>query len=447
MAAIDVQTNQLLTSSSEPFKFKSFPSIPRSQDLAPLLELEGVLASKIWVVTEKVDGANLSYWYSSHNGISHASRNGWIKPSAKLKEVDQQNQSASGSKTNVEDKLGVETFSIHLDYDRKIKDLFEELQKDKPQLVKPDSVLVVYGEYAGPNSPGSFVSITEDGRYCDSRHAAELKPIASGDKTSVTQYRIPYVNNEFYAFKVCIDGKPLDFDTMETYLEKVRIPCVKTITRLNSLQEALNYDTKRIATRHEVSQKVGDRPVVVSDTKLNTLCPSAKSFEAETIPLDIQTEGIVTWDKDYGVLVVGNHSYDLVFKKKTDLHKEKGDKIGEVKSKLSVPENIKDEVREIRGGMTSEGAKEFILKNKKDDSMTMEARRKNYTKLRTGYIQSEIIGFIQDRADSQLAKQINDSDKEQLEKNSKKYIRYFLTQAQVILSDSVLDSLFSKENV
>ena len=447
MAAIGARTEPCSTTPSVQPQIEEFPSIPRAEDLSILLELEGVFDKKTWIVTEKTDGANFRYYYAPQVGMLHASRGGSILTSAKSDDVDSQYPSTSDTTVHTDEALGVKTFSTHLHYDENVKTLFEVLRQDKPELVNSDSVLVVYGEYAGPNSPGSYVSITKDGRYCDSRHARELKPLASADGASVTKYRIPYTNNEFYAFKVCIDNQPLDFETMEEYLGKAGIPCVKKIARIESLQEALNYDTHRITTRHEVSQKVGDRPVVVSDTKLNTLIPTANSSVAEVKSLDVQAEGVVVWDKDYGVVVIGNHSYNLVFKKKTDLHKEKGDRIGEVKSKLKVPEEIKDDVSVIRRRMKSEGANDLVLKTKTVDSMTIEAQRRLYPKLRTDYIQKEIIDFVEGSPESQLAKQIFSSDRQLLEKNSKKYIKYFLTQVRVILNDSVLDSIFGKADV
>ena len=442
MAAIDVQTKPCSIPQSEQIKLEEFPSIFRAQDLSILLDLEGVFDDKTWVVTEKVDGANFRYWYNPQIGIFHASRSGCIMPSAKSNDVDQQSPSSSGVTVNADVEVGVNTFSTHLHYDENVKNLFELLKQDKRKLANSDSVLVVYGEYAGPQSPGSYVSITKDGRYCDCRHAQELQPLASDGPASVTQYRIPYTENEFYAFKVCIDNRTLDFETMEKYLEKAGIPCVKKITKLESLQEALNYNTTRITTRYEVSQKIDKRPVVVSDTKSNTLKPKASSSAAETTALEIQAEGVVVWEKNYSAVVIGNRTYSLVFKKKTDLHKEKGDKIGDVKCKEKVPEDIKEDISVIRRRMKSEGANDLVLKIKAGNSMTLEDQRRLYPKLRTHYIQEEIISFVDDKPDSQLAKLIFNLDRDILENNSKKYIKYFITQAQLILNDRVLDSLF-----
>ena len=325
--------------------FIDFGSIPHTSDsVVQSLANVHCLNDREYVITEKADGQNFSYWYKQGEKVIHGRRTGFLKQDEKLSDY--------------------QTDIAH--YDHNIENLHRILTEKEPELCSASSVLTVYGEYVGPNVTGS---------------------------TDKEDKKIPYVRSDFYAFRVDVDGRPLSYEKMCSYLKLVGLNTVKEYARCSSLQEAMNFETRNLRTTHEVTRKYEVKPI-----KYNASMGDDK-IEAEDDPgkviLPTQTEGIVIVASDYEKINYGNREVRLVFKKKTQMHQERGTKIHQLKFQpLQHPDVVK---------VMTEGLLVQLLSQRKELTTQLKTL---YSDVRSGATVACLIQYASENPDSFIGKQI-----------------------------------------
>jgi len=148
-----------------------------------------------FVVQEKAHGANLSFWYDGTE-IASAKRSSFIKDNFYDYE------------------------SVAEKYKPYVVKLYDTLKKDNFDF----NILAVYGELIGGTYPHN-----------------EVEKNTSATRIQKGIFYTP--NNDFYAIDLSIDGKLLDIDTFNKYMEQIGFLYAKTIFR-GTLQECLAYPNK-----------------------------------------------------------------------------------------------------------------------------------------------------------------------------------------------------------
>ena len=205
--------------------------------------------------------------------------------------------------------------------------------------------------------------------------------------------KIPYTSSDFYAFRVDVSGQSLSYEKMCNYLQMVGLNTVKMYTKCKTLQEAINFETRNLRTKHDV-----DREYEVNPIKYNASMGEDKKEvqgKPEQALLPTQSEGIVITDANYEKIDYGNRTIRLVFKKKTQMHQEKGTSIREVKFEpVKHPEVLKE--------MTNDLLVQ-LLSQKEDLKKQLETL---YSDLRSGALVTCLIQYASENPDSIIGKKI-----------------------------------------
>ena len=325
--------------------FIEFESILHtSEKLVQCLAIVHSLNNREYIITEKADGQNFSFWYKQGEPVKYARRTGFLEPNEKL----------SGYQDDI----------AH--YDENIKNLHGMLREIEPELCKASSVLTVYGEYIGPNVTGS---------------------------TDKQDEKIPYKKSDFYAFRVDVGGQPLPYKKMCSYLQMVGLNTVNMYAKCKSLQEAINFETRNLRTKHAVNREYEVKPIrynaSMGDDKKEVVGAPEKA------QLPTQSEGIVITDANYETIHYGNRKVRLVFKKKTQTHQEKGTPIHQVKFE---PIKHPDVLKEMTDDLLVQ-----LLSQKEDLKKQLETL---YSDLRSGAIVACLIQYAYENPDSTIGKKI-----------------------------------------
>ena len=174
-------------------EFKKFPSLENTYQVKPIQLAEELGFDKgQYIVTEKVHGANFSFWMTEEHlsvegiglcstvVIKCAKRSGWIEDDEKF--------------FNYKPVLEK--------YRNRLENVFEAVSDDCEELV-------IFGELYGGNIQ-SGMCYQED--------------------------------QDFIAFDMQIDGVPIDKLAMFNHLQTYEIPCVPLLGKFETLQEALNFN-------------------------------------------------------------------------------------------------------------------------------------------------------------------------------------------------------------
>ncbi len=454
---------------------QKFPSIATASSDLPLLETTGVIDDKTWIITEKADGANLSF-HLNNGEIRYACRTCFIDvPSAGISDTPA--ASVAG------ESRGVKYFYQHLHLDANIRGLFNILTQREPDLCKQSSELIVYGEYIGPNSPGGDVYISEDGKHEVARNSDDLlsqKKQKSAVKASekpetrtkhqadkqqervdanVKRYSIPYKEDDFFAFKVCVDEKPLHFDKMTCYLQEAGIKPVIELKRTQSLLEAITFDTYTLKTRHEVHDDDEHCPEILYNSKMNddSVVSVTDRNGSKFCKLAVQAEGIVIRASDFSSVNLGKNRYELVYKKKTDLHKENGDNI--LLKPKTTDKKYFEHIADIHRRISLANA---LTLAKADSKLMKQLTEGKYGVFRTAVIRVAISEHV-----TELSKYFGEADVtpvspnpdvsavspgvkspqftkatfEEIEHKQNLFIKYCVKQAEAVLNDKVLKKM------
>lgn len=189
-------------------KYNSIENTARTKTMNQLVE-EGLVDGE-WSVTEKVHGANLSFWITSTE-IRVAKRSGFLGVGAKFFNFN-------------------EVFEDHLE---RLKFLF--IIMSEVLEVKDDSLgIILYGELFGGTYPHDDV---------------ESIP----GTTTVQRGVYYYPMNNFYAFDMKVNGRFINTDVFEEIMEELGFFYAKSLFK-GTLEEALEYPNEFQTT---IPQRLG----------------------------------------------------------------------------------------------------------------------------------------------------------------------------------------------
>lgn len=171
-------------------KFQKFPSLTNSyadKFLAKVIsELKSIKTQ--WVVTEKIHGANYSFWFNNEDGFRCAKRTCFLDEES--------------------------NFFNHKDILANYKELFSDTAKD----LYPNKTVALYGEICGGSNLEYARPVQSEVYYFD--------------------------HTEFLAFNLYVDGELQNYHDMVKFTDKANIPRPPCLGIFDKLEDALAVDFK-----------------------------------------------------------------------------------------------------------------------------------------------------------------------------------------------------------